>query len=247
MNTSHLTDEELRAEVAKYPWFHTIELRPGVITPGKKSASLLEIEERHTLGNLNLKGKSVLDIGAWNGFWTLAAHKKGAIVSSMDYPTWTHPVFKGKETFDIVCREKGISPTTYLHDAQLPFPDAYFDIVLFMGVLYHMKNPLSVFDELKKVTKHALVLETVQDAMQAERPMMVFYPGKELSNDASNWWGPNTQCVYHLLKQAGFKTVMYHNHPVYGPARGIFHAFVNECNPVDTQLIEWTNLNHKFK
>ena len=61
------------------------------------------------------------------------------------------------------------------------------------------------------------------DALEEERPVMVFYPGKELHNDASNWWGPNVPCVKAMLADVGFRNVSYTQHPV-DPTRGIFHA-----------------------
>ena len=54
---------------------------------------------------------------------------------------------------------------------------------------------------------------------------MVFYPGAELNNDPTNWWGPNRQCMEALLKLVGFGRTMYQPHPIDKGARGIFHAY----------------------
>ena len=54
--------------------------------------------------------------------------------------------------------------------------------------------------------------------------MMVFYPGRELANDPTNWWGPNSACVTAMLRDSGFARVEYQQHPRY-PDRGIFHAY----------------------
>jgi tRNA (mo5U34)-methyltransferase len=54
---------------------------------------------------------------------------------------------------------------------------------------------------------------------------MVFYPGTELNDDPTNWWGPNRQCVEALLRLVGFNRVVYEPHPLVGGSRGIFHAY----------------------
>ena len=53
--------------------------------------------------------------------------------------------------------------------------------------------------------------------------MMVFYPGKELAEDHTNWWGPNQPCVVAMLRDVGFPRVEYEQHPRY-QNRGIFRA-----------------------
>jgi hypothetical protein len=73
------------------------------------------------------------------------------------------------------------------------------------------------------------LLETHQDALEQPRPMMVFYPGREMNEDETNWWGPNPPLMLHLLLAAGFTRILYRNHPVYGPLRGLYAAFRPEA------------------
>ena len=82
-----------------------------------------------------------------------------------------------------------------------------FDIVLFAGVLYHLKNPLWGLETVARLTSSLLVVETAMDAVDQPRPMMVFYPGTELNGDPTNWWGPNRQCVEAMLRDVGFPTL----------------------------------------
>ena len=63
--------------------------------------------------------------------------------------------------------------------------------------------------------KETLIVETALDAFFTFRPMMVFYPGKELANDPSNWWAPNVPCMLAMLKDLGFKTIEYRYDPVW--------------------------------
>jgi tRNA (mo5U34)-methyltransferase len=82
-----------------------------------------------------------------------------------------------------------------------------FDVVLFLGVLYHVPNPLLSLERVSSVARHLLILETVVDMVGIRRPAAAFYPGKELSNDPTNWWGPNPPAVVGMLESVGFARV----------------------------------------
>jgi tRNA (mo5U34)-methyltransferase len=99
-----------------------------------------------------------------------------------------------------------------------------FDVVLFSGVLYHMRHPFLAIERIAPLATEVLVLETHLDALNVDRPAMVFYPTTELNNDPTNWWGPNPACVEAMLSDIGFRTVTYQPHPIHAPTRGIFKA-----------------------
>lgn len=222
-----MDDATLQAAADRLPWFHSMELRPGVVTKGAKSRDLLASEADAVLGPLDLAGRSLLDIGAWNGFWSFEAKRRGAgrVVALDDY-TWRHPDFRGRETFDLARAALGLEVEAVEADVTALAPDfGRFDAVLFLGVFYHLEDPLPVFRTLRALTGQALVLETHQAMLDCPQPAMVYYPGKELAGDETNWWGPNPALVYRLLVRAGFARVFYQDHPAYGRARGIFHAF----------------------
>lgn len=99
-----------------------------------------------------------------------------------------------------------------------------YDLVLCLGILYHMKDPYKLIRDLYKITKHQLILETHTEFNSEGIPLMVFYPTNELNNDNSNWWGPNTVCLLEMLKSVGFKDIKM----VYlqgNNGRAVFHAF----------------------
>src|SRR5207249_7566729 len=83
-----------------------------------------------------------------------------------------------------------------------------FDVVLFLGVLYHMRHPLLALERVFSVTGKQLILETHVERLGATRPVMVFYPGSELNQDPTNWWGPNPAAVEAMLKTVGFRKVV---------------------------------------
>jgi tRNA (mo5U34)-methyltransferase len=78
---------------------------------------------------------------------------------------------------------------------------------LFLGVLYHLKDPLGALERLASLTRDRLILETHVDLIGSRRPACAFYPGAELHADASNWWGPNPPAVVAMLEAAGFSQV----------------------------------------
>ena len=82
-----------------------------------------------------------------------------------------------------------------------------FDVVLFLGVFYHLFDPIAGLANVAKLAREVLIVETYADALELDRPAMAFYPGAELAGDATNWWGPNPACMVALLKALGFAKV----------------------------------------
>jgi tRNA (mo5U34)-methyltransferase len=218
----------LEEKIAKYFWWHTIELGDGVVTPGVKSLELMRLEADKLFSRVDLRGKSVLDVGAWNGGFSLEAARRGATrVAGLDHLTWNEPGLFGRETFDLV------SELTNSHfeaiDLDLDAPGlslkhlGQFDVVLYSGVFYHLIDPIAATREIAALAREALVLETYIEGTCEERPAMVFFPGAELNNDASNWWGPNVACIRALLRQFGFPHIEVTDGS--DAWRKVFHAF----------------------
>ncbi len=82
-----------------------------------------------------------------------------------------------------------------------------FDVVFFLGVLYHMRDPMSALEAVSSVTDELLVMETLTDMNFTRRPAAAFYPGSSFVGDETNWWGPNTAAVVAMLEEFGFKDV----------------------------------------
>ena len=218
---------ELLARARAYYWFHSIDLGNGVVTPGSKSLDLLRAEGDAIFGPLDLRGKSVLDIGAWNGNFSFEAKRRQAArVLATDHHCWT-PEVKGRDTFHLAKSALGLE----IEELDVDVPELtldrveQFDVVFFLGVFYHLVDPVRALQNLVTLTKEVAVVESHLDLDKLDRPAMVFYPGAELNNDPTNWWGPNRQCMEALLKLVGFKRIVYRPHPIVGGARGIFHAY----------------------
>ena len=218
---------ELLARAKAYYWFHSIDLGNGVVTPGSKSVELLRAEANAIFGPLDLRGKSVLDIGAWNGNFSFEAkQRQAARVLATDHHCWTQDV-KGRDTFQLAKAALNLEIDELDIDVPELTPDrvGQFDVILFLGVFYHLVDPIQGLQNLAALTKEVAVVESHLDMGNVERPAMVFYPGAELNNDPTNWWGPNRQCMEALLKLVGFGRIAYQPHPIVGSARGIFHAY----------------------
>ncbi len=224
-----LTPEKLKAEIAKIDWYHSIDLGNGIITPGYAknispySENIIGLPE-------NLTGMTVLDIGAWDGFYSFAAEKRGASrVLATDWFVWKELRKNGKAGFELARKVLN----SQVEDLEIDVLDlspekvGIFDLVLFLGVLYHLRHPLLALEKVARVTGKQLILETHVDLLELERPAMAFYPGRELNDDPTNWCGPNPAMVKAMLETVGFKTVKI----AFGPlkhamsTRMVFHAW----------------------
>lgn len=234
---ARLSDEDLLARMQAFHWWHSIALRPGLTTFGGKSEMILALEEEALLAPFNLQGRSVVDIGAWNGHFSFAAKRRGARrVLATDSYIWNHPVWRGREAFDLARAELGLDIEARVVDPPEITPDlGSFDVVMFLGVFYHLYDPIEVMTRLRGITRQLLLVETHSDLTGLAAPGMVFYPGDTLNQDATNWWGPNPALMLHLFLQLGFTRIFYRDHPTLGRARGIYAAFTPE---VEADLVQ---------
>jgi len=217
--------EELIKRVYSLPWFHQLDLGEGIITPGSTSLEVLRASA-DAFFNISLNGKSVLDIGCYDGFYSFEALRRGAAhVLAADHFMW-HSDPRCRQAFELA--RSRIAPD--LPDIDIDVLDltqervGTFDIVLFAGVLYHMRNPFLSIERVAPLVREVMVLETHLDSLDEPRPAMIFYPTSELNADPSNWWGPNPPCVEAMLRDVGFSRIVHRDHPVFGASRGIFHA-----------------------
>jgi tRNA (mo5U34)-methyltransferase len=230
-------------------WFHSIDVGDGVVTPGLKSAETLAAE----LASLRLPplaGKSVLDIGAWDGYFAFAAEATGAErVVALDHYVWEfdlYPWTLDREGQRAWLAERGMDPDVSYQPEELPGvhrPDELpgrqgfdtarellgsrvqpvvadlvttdldalgtFDVVLYLGVLYHVKDPFLALRRLREVTGELAIIETSIMALPGYEDAMLwrFMEGRELDDDPTNWWQPNAVALEGVLAAAGFSHV----------------------------------------
>jgi len=199
--------EALRREVAAISWWHTIDLGDGIVTPGADPtpARLPELQIPE-----DLTGLSVLDIGAWDGFFSFEAERRGATrVLATDSFCWGHGGWGTKAGFEVARRARRSRVEDLDIDPLELSPEKVgtFDLVLFLGVLYHMRHPLLALERVASVTRGQLILQTQVDLAAIARPAIAFYQGSELNDDPTNWCGPNPAAVVAMLRTAGFREV----------------------------------------
>jgi tRNA (mo5U34)-methyltransferase len=156
----------------------------------------------------DLTGKSVLDIGAWDGFFSFEAERRGASrVLAVDSFCWNGAGWGSKAGFELARR----ALNSKVEDAEMEVLDlsaekiGTFDVVLFFGVLYHLRHPLLALEKVSSVTKSHLILETKVDLLSLRTPAMAFYLGDELNHDPTNWWAPNIPALCDMLRAVGFR------------------------------------------
>jgi Protein of unknown function (DUF1698) len=198
-------------------WHQRWELVPGVETPGQHDLSYL-----FDLADLpNVVGRSVLDIGTSNGGAAFLLERAGAaLVVGMDvYP---------EDWFGFgPIREFLRSEVEYIqgtvYDLSRLVGGRQFDIVLFWGVLYHLRHPLLALDEVRSVLAPGgrLNLETAvgddEVGSASSMPVARFYASDELAGDGSNWFSPTASCLDDWCRSSGLERVATH---VWGEGQG---------------------------
>ncbi len=224
---------ELRQRVAELgPWFHNIDLG-GVSTAPD-----------HFLGDYprfkwdlfaeaipeDLTGKSVLDVGCNAGFYSIEMKRRGADrvlgVDSDERYLAQARLAAGVSGLDIEFDHLSVYDVGSLGER--------FDIVLFMGVLYHLRHPLLALDLLREhVVGEMLVFQSMQRG-SAQLPDLaddygfeqtrqfddLAYPKmhfveQRYSGDPTNWWIPNRACAEAMLRSAGFEIAAHPEAEVY--------------------------------
>jgi len=217
----------LQDEVNALPWFHQIDFGNGVLSPGRIKKSKIERVAK-ILFDIPMEGKTVLDIGCWDGAYSVEASRRGARrVLAADHFSWSEHCWGDRRAFELV--RKHLAPSIEVMDIDIPELSVeavgQFDVVLFCGVFYHLRHPFETLERIAKIATECLVLETHHMRLPfTTRPHMRFYPGRELSNDPTNWWSPNRSCVEAMLRDVGFQRITM-KHPDYRRRRGIFHAW----------------------
>ena len=180
----------LQAEADSFAWYHSIDLGNGVKTKGQSVMAEMVTEDLLP----DFRDRSVLDIGAWDGYYSFLAERRGAArVVALDHYAWGVD-FAARTQYWNECFQQGVLPdqtrdTTDFWRAELPgrrgFDLAHraldsrveavvadfttmdvstlgtFDVVLYLGVLYHMKEPLTCLERVRAVTRDVAIIETV--------------------------------------------------------------------------------------
>jgi tRNA (mo5U34)-methyltransferase len=191
-------------ELQRLGWYHSLELPDGRVIPGFQSLAQLRNRIAQFPIPQDLRGKRVLDIGAWDGWFSFEMERRGAAVTAVD--STAHERFR-------VARELLGSRVEYVIEdvCRLSAGDiGCFDIVLFLGVLYHLKHPMLALEKVCELSTDLVCVESFVSGDETDlstRPIMEFYEATELCGQFDNWVGPNVPCLLAMCRSAGFARV----------------------------------------
>ena len=214
--------EQLRREISALgPWFHNIDLGGVQTAPDHFLGDYPAIKWRRFAHAIppDLSGKTVLDIGCNAGFYSLEMKRRGAArVLGLDHDEdyLKQARFAAEMTgLDIEFLQLSVYDVGALGEQ--------FDLVLFLGVLYHLRHPLLALDLIREhVVKDLFVCQSMQRGDPGEELLDEDYPFEETgifvrptyprlsfvehryAGDDTNWWVPNRACMKAMLRSAGF-------------------------------------------
>jgi tRNA (mo5U34)-methyltransferase len=222
------TSEELRRRISALgTWFHNMDLAGVATSPNHFLGDYPRVKWKrfsHAI-SADLSGRTVLDIGCNGGFYSLEMKRRGAdrvVGIDTDLRYLAQARLASQVTgLEIELRQLSVYDVEEL--------GRQFDVVLFMGVLYHLRHPLLALDLIREYVAHDLfVFQSIQRGNSDILPLKSDYPFEETTifertdfprlhfiegryaNDPTNWWFPNRACVEAMLRNAGF---VIRNHP----------------------------------
>ncbi|RPE81136.1 tRNA (mo5U34)-methyltransferase [Vulcaniibacterium tengchongense] len=245
-------DAGLREQIrALAPWFHNLHLPGGVQTaPDHPLGDFPSFKWAQIAPHLpdDLSGWTALDIGCNAGFYSFELARRGAAVTAVDVdPHYLRQARWAAERLGL--GERIAFRRMQIYDL-VREPQRY-DLVWFMGVLYHLRHPLLALDIVRRKTRRLMVLQALTapgeesaetppdlpiDARERLRdpawPTMAFIE-RRLAGDPTNWWAPTHACLEAMLRSAGFEIRARIAHETYlcapgEPAEGMAGAIEAE-------------------
>ena len=215
------------------PWFHNLHLPDGRQTaPDHPLGDFPGFKWRQIASHLpaDLKGWTALDIGCNAGFYSFELARRGARVTGVDVDErYLRQARWAAEQLDLGERVEFRRSTVY----ELARTEEGWDLVLFMGVLYHLRHPLLALDIVARRVRRLLVLQTLTmpdaervsqpDDLRLEQRSRLLAPGwpkaafieHALAGDATNWWAPNAAGVEAMARSAGLEPVSHPAHEIW--------------------------------
>jgi len=194
-------------ELAAKGWYHSFELPDGTFIDGFMTVAQQQRRYAQFPIPEDLRGKKLLDIGAWDGWFSFEAERHGADVTALDCVEL--PTF-----LDVRERLKSQVDYRIMDFYELPAAGlGKFDIVFFLGVLYHIRHPLLALEIVCALTKDVAIVDSFVTDPDNWRehtegiPTMEFYELDELGNQFNNWVGPTVPCLLAMCRAAGFARV----------------------------------------
>jgi tRNA (mo5U34)-methyltransferase len=203
------------------PWFHNMTLDGIETAPDHPLGDYPRYKWERFADALpaDLSGRTVLDVGCNAGFYALEMKRRGAerVVGIDPDPRYLDQAALAAEVAGLPIELHALS----VYDVAAL--GERFDVVLFMGVLYHLRHPLLALDLLREhVVGDRLLVQSLLRGAAGEAPVAADYPFEEtalfdradaprlqfvehsFAGDPTNWWVPNRACLAAMLRSAGF-------------------------------------------
>lgn len=233
MNVQPDRKDWLRGRIEELgPWFQNIEIEGIPTAPEHFLGNYPAVKWRRFENAIpaDLTGRSVLEIGCNAGFYAMEMKRRGADrVVGID--TDDHYLAQARFAADLRGLDIGFEKLSVYDVAAL---GGQFDIVLFMGVFYHLRHPLLALDLIREhVAGDMLVFQSMQRGSDEIEPVGADYSFNEeahfdapgypklhfiehrYANDPTNWWSPNRACTEAMLRSAGFAVTDHPEDEVY--------------------------------
>lgn len=215
------------------PWFHNLHLPHGVQTaPNHALGDFPAFKWQQLAPHVpaDLHGWRVLDIGCNAGYYSFELARRGGDVLGIDVdPHYLHQATWAAEQLDLQDRVSFEQMQIY----ELAHRQEQFDLIIFMGVFYHLRYPLLGLDIVAQKVKQLLVFQTLtmpdeavceatdglhlheRDALLAAGwPKMAFIEHR-FADDPTNWWVANRAGVEAMLRSSGLKIVGNPGHEIF--------------------------------
>lgn len=238
-----LTEAAVRSQIAPQPIWHSMDLGGDLWIEGQgKTARICAGEMLRMHVPPDLSGKTVLDIGAWGGFFSFEMERRGAQGTALDYYSWVTDFVKlhewaslekqagripdnyhapadvmdpknlpGRADFDFTHRtiNSKVRPVCSVFEEATPEVLGKHDIVLYLGVLYHVLDPFGALQKVASVCREMAIIETLGfvSPTHEHEPLWQFFHDDRINHDKTTWWAPNEVGLHDMLLAAGFRRV----------------------------------------
>jgi tRNA (mo5U34)-methyltransferase len=233
-----LTEEQIRDDIQRLgKWFHNIDLNGVKTAPNHFLGDYPNIKFSNFADAIpkDLSGKTVLDIGCNAGFYSIEMKRRGA-EKVIGIDSDDRYLAQARYAAHVLGADVEFKNLSVYDVASL---GEKFDVVIFMGVLYHLRHPLLALDLLyENVVKDLFVFQSMQrgsdqveafqtdydfwqtDVFQNHNFPRMYFIEHRYSNDPTNWWIPNRAGMEAMLRSSGFEIVAHPELEVYICRRG---------------------------
>ena len=213
--------DDVSNQISDVQWYHTLELAPGVVTPGWFDLRPLAPK----LPWPQLDGLRCLDVGTFDGFWAFEMERRGAAevvaIDLLDPQTWDWPFGSGTDAVDEIGERKragagfevaaaalGSSVTRYDMSVYDLAPDTVgtFDFIYVGSLLLHLRDPVGALQRVREVCRGTLLLvDAIDLTLTARHPRR---PVASLDGRGRPWWWkPNAAALVRMVEAAGFQVL----------------------------------------